>query len=168
MSRQRPSGGVVRAETDDESLTIVRIFDASREEVFEAWTDPTLFAQWFGEHGSSVPADSASMDVRPGGAWRVVMLLGPGSEMVFSGRFVEVEAPTHLVLTLTDREPEDAEAFEVLTVDLEDLGDGSTQMTFIQSGGNLPPAQYEVTLRGWLVFFERQDDLLKARHDTDS
>ena len=167
MSDERLPDGVLNAESDDESLTILRIFDAPREEVFKAWTDPGRFARWFGEHGSSVPVDAAAMDVRPGGAWRAVMIVGPEAGLVFSGHYREVDEPSHLVLTITDQEPVGAEAFEVLTVDLEDLGDGHTQMTFSQRGGNLPPDQYEVTLRGWLAFFDRKADLLKGRHDTD-
>ena len=84
MSDEHPEN-VVTAESDDQGLTIVRIFEASREEVFKAWTEPKAFAQWFGEHGSDVPADAATLDVRPGGAWRVVMLVGADTELVFSG-----------------------------------------------------------------------------------
>ena len=166
MSDERPTDAVETAETDEESLTIVRIFDAPREEVFKAWTEPELFAQWFGEHGSTVPVDAASMDVRPGGAWRAVMLIGPDTELVFSGHYREVEEPAHLLLTVTDQDHDDAVAVELVSVDLDDLGDGRTKMTFSQRGGNLPPDQYDMTMRGWLAFFERQADLLKARHDT--
>ena len=166
MSDERPSEAVEAAETDDESLTIVRIFDAPREEVFKAWTEPELFARWFGEHGSTVPVDAASMDVRPGGAWRAVMIVGPGTELVFSGHYREVEEPAHLLLTVTDQDHDDTVHVELVSVDLEDLGDGRTRMTFSQRGGNLPPDQYDVTMRGWLAFFDRQADLLKSRHDT--
>jgi uncharacterized protein YndB with AHSA1/START domain len=158
---------VLTAEHDDEGLTIVRIIDAPREAVFRAWTEPEAFAQWFGEHGSSVPVDAAALDVRPGGAWRAVMLLGGGSEMVFSGEYREVDEPAHLVLTITDQGPGDATDHAVCTVDLDDLGDGRTRMTFTQRGGGLPPGRYEATLRGWMLFFDRQADLLKGRHDTD-
>jgi len=115
---------VLTAEHDDEGLTIVRIIDAPREAVFRAWTEPEAFAQWFGEHGSSVPVDAAALDVRPGGAWRAVMLLGGGSEMVFSGEYREVDEPAHLVLTITDQGPGDATDHAVCTVDLDDLGGG--------------------------------------------
>ena len=116
------------------------------------WIEPESFARWFGEHGSEVPVDAATMDARPGGSWRAVMLLGPDSQKVFWGRFREVDEPSHLVLTITDQAEDVAETTHaVLTVDLEDLGDGRTRMTFTQSE-NLPPEQYEMTLRGWLLF----------------
>jgi len=164
VSDEHPEN-VVTAESDDQGLTIVRIFEASREKVFKAWTEPKAFAQWFGEHGSDVPADAATLDVRPGGAWRVVMLVGADTELVFWGHYREVDEPSHLVLTLTDQEFVADQVFDELTVDLEDLGDGRTRMTFTQLGGNMPAAQYERALAGWLLFFERQQDLLKTRHD---
>ena len=167
MTDERRSDDVVSAERDAESLTIVRIFDAPREDVFHTWVEPMLFAQWFGEHGSTVPLDAATLDVRPGGAWRAVMIVGPDTELVFSGRYREVDRPSHLVLTVTDQEGADEQAHEVLTVDLESLHDDRTQMRFTQRGGNLPPDQYEQTMHGWLLFFERQANLLKGRHDTD-
>ena len=47
MSDERLPDEVLNAESGDESLTIVRIFDAPREEVFKAWTDPGV------SHGGS-------------------------------------------------------------------------------------------------------------------
>ena len=105
MSDERLPDEVLNAESDDESLTIVRIFDAPREEVFKAWTDPERFARWFGEHGSSVPVDAATMDVRPDGAWRAVMIVGPETELVFSGHYREVDEPSHLVRRSPIRSP---------------------------------------------------------------
>jgi uncharacterized protein YndB with AHSA1/START domain len=168
MSDERLPDQVLTAESSADGVTIVRIFDAPREAVFRAWTDPASFARWFGEHGSEVPADAAELDVRPGGAWRVVMLLGEHGRKEFWGEYREVDEPRRLVLTVTDQEPEPGAVDEIVSIDLEDLGDGRTQMTFTQRGGNLPPAQYERTLAGWLLFFERQADLLKSRHDGDS
>ncbi|MFB9926879.1 SRPBCC domain-containing protein, partial [Amycolatopsis halotolerans] len=48
-------------------LTIVRVFDAPRELVFQAWTDPAHLAAWFGPHG--VVASETRTDPRPGGTW---------------------------------------------------------------------------------------------------
>lgn len=169
MSDERGTGDVVSAVSDAEGIEIVRVFDAPRELVFKAWTEPERFAAWFGEHGSSVPLESASMDVRPGGAWRAVMLVGPDeNELVFSGHYREVEEPERLVLTLADMVLPEGPDVEVLTVVLEDLGGGRTRMTFNQRGGNLPPDEYPRAMAGWLVFFDRLGQHLKTRHDTDS
>jgi uncharacterized protein YndB with AHSA1/START domain len=163
VTDERPDVAVARS--GPEGVTIVRVFDAPRDEVFAAWTEPDRFARWFGEHGSEVPVEAATLDVRPGGTWRVTMLLGEHGSKEFWGEYREVDPPRRLVLTVTDREPEPGAVDEIVTVELEDLGDGRTQMTFTQLGGNLSASMYERTLRGWLLFFDRKADLLKSRHD---
>jgi len=173
MSDGPHDDALVSASSDADGIEIVRIFEASREEVFDAWTRPEGFAAWFGEHGSSIPLDRASMDPRPGGAWQAVMLVGEDTELVFAGNFREVDAPHHLVMTLTDRIPTADDPVDILTVDLEDLGDGRTQMVFSQQGGNMPADEYARAMRGWLIFFERLGEHLKtrhlkSRHDSDS
>jgi uncharacterized protein YndB with AHSA1/START domain len=167
MSDEHVPEGVISSESDAKGIEIVRIFDAPRSEVFKAWTEPERFATWFGGHGSSIPLDRASMDVRPGGAWVAVMIIGPGQELVFSGQFLEVDEPERLVMTVTDRVPPDGEEVEVLTVVLEEIGDGRTRMTFTQRGGTMPPGEYQRTMEGWLVFFERLGGHLKTRHDAE-
>jgi uncharacterized protein YndB with AHSA1/START domain len=160
---------VISAASDAEGITIVRIFDAPRDLVFKAWTEPERFATWFGEEGSSIPSETASMDVRPGGAWSVIMIHGPERmEIPFSGHYQEVVEPERLVITLADPTDENSTNVEVMTVVLEDLGDGKTQMIFTQRGGNLPPDEYSRAMRGSLVFFDRLARHLKPRHDTAS
>ena len=165
MSDERPDES---AESGPDGILIVRILDAPRQDVFDAWTHAERFAAWFGEHGTSVPVDRASMDVRPGGEWHAVMLVGTErTELHFSGTFLEIEAPERLVLTVTDREHPGPEV-EVLTVVLDVLGDGRTRMTFTQRGGNLDTDGYEGAMQGWLVFFERLGGHLKTRHDAEN
>lgn len=55
-------------------LVITRIFDAPRPMVYQAFVDPAQLAQWFGPVGWSVPADSVSVDARPGGHQRLTMV----------------------------------------------------------------------------------------------
>jgi uncharacterized protein YndB with AHSA1/START domain len=158
--------GVVSAHSDADGILIVRIFDAPREEVFKAWTVAERFAQWFGEHGSEIPLDKVEMDARPGGQWHATMYHGPERiEISFFGEFREVVEPERVVMSL--RTPEDPESAgeELLTADLRDLGDGRTEVTFTQRGGNLPPDEYSRALRGELIFFDRLGESLKTRHD---
>lgn len=170
MADQIPEG-VVSASSAADGIVIVRVFDAPRELVYRAWTEPERFATWFGEHGSSIPLENISMDARPGGAWSAVMLHGPDQiEIPFGGQFLELDEPEHIVLTLTD--PDGGPGVETMTVDLEDLGDDRTQMTFQQRGGNLPADEYSRAMRGSLIFFDRLaehlgGETLKARHDSD-
>jgi uncharacterized protein YndB with AHSA1/START domain len=165
MSDATPEG-VVSASSDAGGVKIVRIFDAPREEVFDAWIVPERFANWFGERGSSLPLDKLSMDVRPGGAWSAVMIYGPDKiEIPFSGHYREVMRPERLVLTMADPTGVESDRVELLTVVLEDIDEGRTRMTFTQTGGNLPADEYSRAMAGELIFLERLGEELKARHD---
>lgn len=172
MTDATPPEGVVSAASDAEGIVIVRVFGAPRELVFKAWTEPERFATWFGEHGSSIPLENISMDARPGGAWSAVMIHGPERiEIPFAGEFREVVEPERVVMTLADPDDPASENVEVLTAEFRDLGDGRTEMTFTQRGGNLPADEYSRAMRGSLIFFERLAEHvggdLKARHDSD-
>ena len=172
MSDPTPPEGVTSASSDAEGIVIVRVFDAPRELVFKAWTEPERFATWFGEHGSSIPLENISMGARPGGAWSAVMIHGlERTDIPFAGEFLEVVDPERVVLTLVDPGDPDSAIVEVLTADLKDLGGGRTEMTFTQRGANLPADEYSRAMRGSLIFFERLAehlaDELKARHETD-
>ena len=110
-------------ETDETSLTIRRTFDAPRERVFEAFTDPEQVDRWWGPDGFSTTTDG--MDVRPGGTWRFVMVGPEGEEYPNLIAYDEVEEPERLVYT--HGSPDEPEQFRV-TVIFEDGGD-ETELT---------------------------------------
>ena len=146
---------------DGPGLEITRVFAAPRERVWREWTEPEAFADWYGGTESEVPIETMSMDVREGGSWSATMYAGPDRrEMHWRGEYVEVDPPKRLVFTVTD-EPED-DARELVTVELEDLGDGRTEMRMQQTGGGLPPEGYERAKQGWGGFFDRMDARLSA------
>ena len=58
-------------EASERELVITRTFNAPREVVFEAWTDPNHIGHWWGPKGFTLTV--LEMDVRPGGVWRYVM-----------------------------------------------------------------------------------------------
>jgi uncharacterized protein YndB with AHSA1/START domain len=141
-------------------ITITRVFDAPRERVWKEWTEPERFADWFGGSQSEVPLSTVSMDVRPGGSWRLTMFAEPGQrEIHWKGEYQEVVEPERLVFSLSDQ-PGD-KAYELITVVLSDLGDGRTEMLFRQSG-RLPAAVYERAKEGWGTFFDRIVERLAA------
>jgi uncharacterized protein YndB with AHSA1/START domain len=78
-------------------ITMSRVFDAPRELVFRAWTDPELVEQWWGPDGFTNTIDE--MDVRPGGTWRFVMHGPDGVD--YQNRIVydEVLRPERIVYT---------------------------------------------------------------------
>ncbi|HEY7259756.1 MAG TPA: SRPBCC domain-containing protein [Gaiellales bacterium] len=134
-------------------LRITRVFNAPRDEVWREWTEPERFADWFGLRSTPVPPDSVAMDVRPGGAWRLTMAAGEHHpEIHWAGEYREVVEPERLVFTVTDRP--DGNEYELVTVELTDLGDGSTRMDLEQTGGHLTPEEYERAGQGWGSFFD--------------
>jgi uncharacterized protein YndB with AHSA1/START domain len=141
-------------------IEITRVFEAPRERVWGEWTEPDRFADWFGGPTSEVPLETVAMDVRPGGAWRLTMFAEPGRRRIdWHGEYLEVDEPERLVLTLSD-EP-GGDRYALVTVVLEDLGDGRTEMQFEQRGG--PQAEaVEATKQGWGGFFDRIDERLRT------
>ena len=143
---------------DGEGLTIVRVFDAPRDRVWQEWTEPERFADWYGGADAEVPVSSVTMDVREGGEWRATMFAGPNRrEIQWAGAYREVLEPTLLVLTVTDT-PDNPER-DVVTVVLTDLGDGLTEM-LVRQRGHMTRAQYGAAASGWGVFFDRMAERL--------
>jgi uncharacterized protein YndB with AHSA1/START domain len=137
-----------------DGISITRVFDAPRERVWEEWTEPEAFADWFGGPDSEVPLSTVAMEVRPGGSWRLTMYAEPGRrEIQWHGEYREVAEPERLVFTVSDQPPENR-AYELVTVVLIDLGDGRTEMRF-QQRGVLPAEMYERAQEGWSTFFDR-------------
>jgi len=81
----------------DLEILISREFDAPREVVFKAMTDPALIPQWWGPRAYTTRVDT--MDVRPGGKWRFINGLPGGEEVGFRGEYREIVAPERIVQT---------------------------------------------------------------------
>lgn len=77
------------------SFTITRVFDASRERVWAAWTDPERLAAWFGP--KETKGTVLEHDLRPGGVWRGRMDAPDGSAMFSKFVFEQVEPPSRLM-----------------------------------------------------------------------
>jgi len=115
--------------TDDmtiRELDIVRVFDAPRQLVWDAWTDPDQIALWWGPEGMHTPRESVEMDVRPGGVFRLTMVAGNGARFPSDMHFTEVVEPELLAFAWDDQRGLGAGAS---TVTFKDLGDGRTQLT---------------------------------------
>jgi uncharacterized protein YndB with AHSA1/START domain len=81
----------------DLEILITREFDAPRDVVFKAMTDPRLIPQWWGPRKYETIVDK--MDVRPGGAWRFINRGPDGEESAFRGEYREIKAPERIVQT---------------------------------------------------------------------
>src|SRR5712664_3777626 len=101
------------AGTAPQALVITRVFDAPRELVFKAWTDPKQVAQWWGPHGFTNSV--CELDVRPGGAIRIDMRGPDGTVYPMTGVYNEVVEPERLVFTSAALDADGNPMFEVLT-----------------------------------------------------
>jgi uncharacterized protein YndB with AHSA1/START domain len=84
-------------EPGKQELTSTTILEAPRELVFKAYTDPKLFAQWWGPRRYTNRVEK--FDSRPGGEWRVVQRGEDGTEHVFRGVNHDVVAPERICAT---------------------------------------------------------------------
>jgi uncharacterized protein YndB with AHSA1/START domain len=81
----------------DLEFVMTREFDAPRELVFKAFTDPELIPQWWGQRNTTTIVEQ--MDVRPGGKWRYISRGQNGEEYAFRGEYLEVVPPERIVQT---------------------------------------------------------------------
>jgi len=103
-------------------LVLTRIFDAPRELVFKAWTDPKIVAQWWGPHRFTNPV--CELDARPGGAIRIRMRGPDGTVYPMTGVYQEVVEPERIAFTSAALDAAGKPMFELLTT-----------MNFAEQGG---------------------------------
>ncbi len=121
-----------------ENLEITRIFDAPRELVWKAWTDPEIVMQWWGPKGFTSPA--CKIDFRVKGQYLYCMRSPDGWEGWSGGEYQEIIPLEKIVSVLfyADQngrvEPADKNDVEVRdVVTFEDIGNGQTKMIFKRS-----------------------------------
>jgi uncharacterized protein YndB with AHSA1/START domain len=94
-------------------LQIERTFDASAEEVFDAWTSPEVLKRWFHSE-ADWDTPTAEVDLRVGGKVRVAMREPDGTEHAMGGEYTLIERPHRLAMTWTfDDWPEKQQAIEL-------------------------------------------------------
>jgi uncharacterized protein YndB with AHSA1/START domain len=82
----------------DREIAITRVFNAPRELIFEAYTNPAHLPHWMlGPEGWTMPV--CEIDLRPGGGWHFVWRRADGSEMEMRGVYQEIVPPERLVCT---------------------------------------------------------------------
>jgi uncharacterized protein YndB with AHSA1/START domain len=79
---------------DGTDLLFERTFDAPRDKVWQAFTDPDLVPRWWGPNESST--EVVEMDVRPGGRWRYISRAPHRDDVTFFGEYLEVTPPERL------------------------------------------------------------------------
>jgi uncharacterized protein YndB with AHSA1/START domain len=147
-SDPNPADGV----TADHELTVSRVIDAPRRLVFKAWTEPEQIARWWGPKGFTTV--EYTMDVRPGGAYRLVMRSPEGTDHRKRGVYREIVAPERIVFTFAWEDAGGRPGHELLvTVTLEELG-SRTRLTLHQTQFNSVEWRDSHVI-GWTSCFER-------------
>ena len=114
-------------------LVFERVFDAPREQVWKALTDPDQIPRWWGPHGTTTRV--VEMDLRPGGTWRFVSSAPDRDDVTFYGEYLEVDPPNGYRATfMFDVEGVGPQGGPE-TYRLEDLG-GRTKVTSIGHMGS--------------------------------
>ena len=139
-----PASDSARVGTAEQGLVIERIFDAPRELVWRAWTEPEQFMRWYGPKSMTLP--TCEIDFRVGGRHLFGMRSPDGQgywstgvyrEIVPLERFVATDSPSDEhgnVLPATHYGGEDVPLETIVTVTFEDLGGGKTKLTLRQAG----------------------------------
>ncbi|WP_127126250.1 SRPBCC family protein [Georgenia sp. SYP-B2076] len=106
------------------TIAIVREFEAPRDRVFRAWTDPDLVVRWLGPRDGDMRIET--WDARTGGSYRYTAWQGGREVAGFYGSFHEVRPDERIVWTFTYVDVPDGVMLE--TISFEDLGDGRSRV----------------------------------------
>jgi uncharacterized protein YndB with AHSA1/START domain len=149
-------------------VVITRIFDAPRELVWRAWTEPERLQEWWGPKDYSSPL--CKIDLQVGGKYQFSMRDKEGKTIWGGGVYKNIDPPKELVMTdnFMDADgnivPASYYEFDgdfpeaTITVRLEDLG-GKTRMTLTHE--NLPSAHSEGASIGWNESFDKLTNILE-------
>ncbi|HEX4734973.1 MAG TPA: SRPBCC domain-containing protein [Thermoleophilaceae bacterium] len=144
-------------QTADQQVVVTRVFDAPREVVFRAWTDPAQVAEWFGPQGMEIPRDSVVIDARVGGSFALRMVRDEmGFEMGLAYEIVELVEPELLVLHHEAKPELGIPHATVTRVELHDEG-GKTRM--VLTDGPYPESGHAEA--GWLQAFDKLAALVR-------
>lgn len=111
------------SDTADREITASRVFEASRDLVWEVWTDPNHVARWWGPNGFTNTIHT--MDVKPGGIWEFTMHGPDGVDYPNKISYLEVTRPKRLVY---DNSKEGGPGYHHVTVTFEEVR-GKTRVT---------------------------------------
>ena len=152
---------------ETERLVITRVFDAPRELVWKAWTEPAFVMQWWGPKGFTSPF--CKMDFRVGGKFLCCMKSPEGQEFWNGGEYHEIVLHEKIVSSMyfSDAKGNKVEpasygieheaivnAYDVVT--FEDFGNGQTKITFI-GNETMENAKNSGQLEGWNQILDKFD-----------
>ena len=144
----------------DQSGRVVRIertFDATVEDVFDAWTSPDVMRRWF-HCDSAWDTPVAEVELRVGGKIRVVMRRPDGTEVEAQGTFTLIDRPHRLVMTWTfNDDPSNEQLLELSFSE----SDGATTVLLVNSGISTDERR-DKQAWGWLGCLDELERLLAS------
>jgi glutathione S-transferase len=131
-------------------LHLRRRFEAPRERVFDAWTDPKLLSRWWAAL-AGWEASLAEVDLRPRGNYRLSMRDGTtGAVYTVMGEYVDVRRPERLAYTWTwEGEPEIMHGSERTLVEVEFIEDGDATEVVLKHSGFADARVRDLHGEGW-------------------
>ena len=153
---------VVTAEAGKQDLFITRKFDAPRELVYRAHTDPKLFVQWLGPRGYEMTLET--FQPVSGGSYRYVHKDTHGNEFGFHGTFHEMSEELMIQTFEFEGLPENGHV-SLDTMRLEELANNKTKITIhsvFQSVADRDGMIQNGMEKGMSEGYERLDDILKG------
>jgi uncharacterized protein YndB with AHSA1/START domain len=148
-----------RVAPTDQEILITRIFDAPRERVFAAWTDPDQVAAWYGPEHFDTPRENVHIDLRVGGRWELTMVQrGTGTEYPLRYEIVELVEPELIVLRCPPMPGMGLPEGTLTRIELHDHGD-KTRMTL--TDGPYPRDAGDRAEAGWNGAFDKLAVLLE-------
>ncbi len=117
----------INAEPGKQEIIIIREFDAPRDLVFRAFTDPDLYVKWLGPRGLKM--DLEIFEPKNGGSWRYIQTDEEGNEFAFHGVNHEVKPPTRIIGTFEFEGLPETGHVILETTKFEELPDNRTKVT---------------------------------------
>jgi uncharacterized protein YndB with AHSA1/START domain len=138
------------------ALRVSRRIRATPERLFRLWTDPAQLRHWWRMDGPGWSFAGADVDLRVGGAYRLAMTGPDGQAHVAVGVYREIAAPRRLAFTWDWENPANRVGDTLVTVDLLDAGDGTTDVviTHVRFANAERAASHE---RGWMQLLQLLD-----------
>jgi len=152
----------IHAEPGKQEMRITREFDAPRELVFRAFTDPELYVQWLGPRRLTMLLDT--FEPRSGGRWRYIHKDQSGNAFGFHGVYHEVRAPERIIDTFEFEGLPEAGHVCLETLTLEAVPGGRTRLiaqSVFQSVADRDGALQSGMEEGLNESYERLTDLLE-------
>ncbi len=148
-------------QTQEAVLRLSRRFDAPRERVFEAWTNPVVLKDWW-HAGPEWDTPEAEVDLRPGGSYRLAMRdPASGHTHTLVGEYREVQPPERLVYTWTwESNPEEMRGSQGSLVTVEFVEDGDATNVEITHSGFASEEIRDLHAHGWEACLANLERLL--------